>query len=323
MQIQNPHDKFFKETLGNVAVAKDFLHNYLPKEIMEIIDLDTLEPQKDSFINKELEERFSDLLFKVKINRREGYICFLFEHKSYPSKDIAFQLLRYMVGIWEAKIKKEGTGGLPVIIPLVIYHGQVSWNAGTTLGEMITGYQELPNNIQEFVPNYRYLLYDISKFTAEEIKGIAQLKILFTIFKDIFTKDNKGLQETIYMAVKYLQELEDKQTGIEYFETLIRYVFSAGKNLTKADIEEILEEIETTFPEGSEVAMTLAEIFREEGKKEGMIEGIERGIEIGARKQKIEVAKRLIRMGLPIEQIMDATDLPRKEVEKLAEEMGN
>lgn len=125
------------------------------------------------------------------------------------------------------------------------------------------------------------------------------------------------------MAVKYLQELGDKQTGIEYFETLIRYIFSAGKNLTKADVEEILEKIETTFPEGSEVAMTLAEIFREEGKREGMIAGIERGIEIGARKREIEVAKRLIRMGLPIEQIMDATDLPRKEVEKLAEEMGN
>jgi len=31
MKIDNPHDKFFKETLGNVIVAKDFLHNYLPR----------------------------------------------------------------------------------------------------------------------------------------------------------------------------------------------------------------------------------------------------------------------------------------------------
>jgi predicted transposase/invertase (TIGR01784 family) len=71
MKIQNPHDKFFKETFGNVAVAKDFLNNYLPQSIMNIVDMDTLKPQKDSFINKELEEGFSDLLFKVDINNAE------------------------------------------------------------------------------------------------------------------------------------------------------------------------------------------------------------------------------------------------------------
>mgnify|MGYP001015050660 CR=1 FL=1 len=62
--------------------------------------------------------------------------------------------------------------------------------------------------------------------------------------------------------------------------------------------------------------MTLAGIFREEGRKEGIIKGVEQGIEreieIGARKGEIEVAKRQIRMGLPIEQIMDGMDLPGK-----------
>ena len=82
MKIQNPHDKFFKETFGRVDVARDFLNNYLPQNIVDIIDTDTLEPQKDSFINEELQESFSDLLFKARINKREGYLYFLFEHKS-------------------------------------------------------------------------------------------------------------------------------------------------------------------------------------------------------------------------------------------------
>ena len=62
MKIQNPHDKFFKKTFGDAAVAGDFLDNYLPQGIVDIIDMDTLEPQKDSFVNKELQEGFSDLL---------------------------------------------------------------------------------------------------------------------------------------------------------------------------------------------------------------------------------------------------------------------
>lgn len=73
MKIQNPNDKFFKETFGNVEVTKDFLNNYLPQNIMNVIDINTLEPQKDSFINEELQEGFSDMLFKVNINKREGH----------------------------------------------------------------------------------------------------------------------------------------------------------------------------------------------------------------------------------------------------------
>ncbi|GEN81780.1 hypothetical protein SLU01_00920 [Sporosarcina luteola] len=41
MKIQNPHDKFFKETLGNIATAQDFLVNYLPDQIMNAIDINT------------------------------------------------------------------------------------------------------------------------------------------------------------------------------------------------------------------------------------------------------------------------------------------
>lgn len=107
MHLKNPHDKFFKETFGDVTVAGDFLINYLPESVLEYIDIDTLDPQKDSFIDEKLEETFSDLLFKADIAGNEGYIYFLFEHKSYPDKGIVFQVLRYMVEIWEAKLDRE------------------------------------------------------------------------------------------------------------------------------------------------------------------------------------------------------------------------
>jgi len=77
MKIQNSHDKFFKETFSNIEIAKDFLNNYLSENIMKVIDLDTLKPEKDSFINEELKETFSDMLYSVIINERKGYIYFL------------------------------------------------------------------------------------------------------------------------------------------------------------------------------------------------------------------------------------------------------
>lgn len=52
LKVQNPHDKFVKEVLGNVEVAQSFLSNYLPKNIRSMVNLDSLAPQKDSFINE-------------------------------------------------------------------------------------------------------------------------------------------------------------------------------------------------------------------------------------------------------------------------------
>ena len=314
MPIQNPHDKFFKETFTNIAVAKDFLHNYLPANIMGLIDIDTLETQKDSFINPELQERFSDLLFKVKIYKQEGYIYFLFEHKSYPSRDIALQLLRYMIEIWSVKIKKEANNHLPLIIPLVIYHGQQKWQIKTTLGEIIPGYEKLPEDIKVFVPNYRYLLYDLSTYTDAEIKGEAQLRIFFTMLRDIYTKDGGQLINSILRAAEYLQIIADKQSGMEYFETLIRYIFNAAKSLAKNDIHKIIKQIKTNYPEGGEVVMTIARILREEGRMEGLLKGRKEGRE--------DVARRSLLKGLAVEDIVEITGLKREIIEEIKKKIN-
>ncbi len=83
-----------------------------------------------------------------------------------------------MLEIWEAKVKKEIPSELPIVIPIVIYHGNDEWKIKTTLGEMIKGNRELPEDVKKYVPDYEYLLYDLSRYTDEEIKGEVQLNIL-------------------------------------------------------------------------------------------------------------------------------------------------
>ena len=170
--LKQPHDKFFRSIFGQVDSAADFLTNYLPKELMQIIDMDTLEPQKESFLDEKLNEEFSDLLFRVMINNKEGYIYFLFEHKSYKDKIVIFQVLKYMISIWESKIKdnkdrrkvegksNSGKMELPVILPLVIYHANTEWNVERTLRNMIPNYKNLPDDLKRYIPDFEYLLID-------------------------------------------------------------------------------------------------------------------------------------------------------------------
>jgi len=103
----------------------------------------------------------------------------------------------------------------------------------------------------------------------------------------------------------------------------MRYIFNARADLTRADFNSVVKKIETTYPEGSEVVMTLAEIFRKEGKEEGILKGMEKGIEVGAKQGKIEVAKNAIREGMELGLISKLTGLSKKEIEKIAKEIGN
>ena len=96
-KISNPHDKFFKEVLSRQEAAVDFVVHYLPKNITSLLDVDSLEISKDTFVDKELASHLSDLLYHVDL-KEKGSICvyLLFEHKSFVEPFICLHLLRYM-----------------------------------------------------------------------------------------------------------------------------------------------------------------------------------------------------------------------------------
>ena len=81
--VTNPHDKLFRETWSNLENARSFLRHYLPDHVLRLLDLDTLEISKDSFVEKELSDYYSDMLYKVMLSGKPGFVHVLFEHKSY------------------------------------------------------------------------------------------------------------------------------------------------------------------------------------------------------------------------------------------------
>ncbi|MBM7601482.1 putative transposase/invertase (TIGR01784 family) [Virgibacillus halotolerans] len=270
--MQNPHDKFFKATFSNVEVVKDFIVHFLPPSVRELIDLTYIQPQKDSFIRHDLQEYFSDLLFQTKIHNKPAYVYLLFEHKSYVDYHISLQLLQYMVEIWKTKREKEEIDTLPFIMPIVLYHGQNKWTAAS-FSDLLKGYKDLPPEMQKYVPDYEYFLYDVSYYQDEEVQLNVLLRIILLMFRDIRKKDVRVVLNSVYRSVDYLQQLTDQKMATEYLDTLFRYVFSANQHLTKMEYYDIIEHVGNTSREGSEMTMSLAEIFRNEGIEEGLQKG--------------------------------------------------
>jgi len=267
--INRPHDKFFKETLSDAETARDFLMNYLPEDLLPLIDLDHLALQKDSFIEKKLQEAFSDLLYKTSIKGKETYLYFLFEHKSSLYKATALQLLKYMVNIWERKADKEKAYALPVILPLVIYHGEDRWTLNRSLSGIID-LDTLPESIKKYIPDFEFILYDFSPLSDAQIKGGIKLTLFLEILKAIFAKDSVAFVTVLQKSFLALEELREKTRGIDYLETLVRYIMSARKDITFEDVYSAVQEISL---EGSDILMTIAEKLINEGMEKGMEKG--------------------------------------------------
>lgn len=223
--ITTPHDVFFKESFSDLELVKGFMQFYMPANILKIVDLESIRHEKDSFVEKDLKQFFSDILFSLKINNKNGFMYFLFEHKSYRKEKISLQLLNYMLKIWMQKRFSRRGKKLPIIIPAVIYHGRKKWNIKTGLSHLIEGIDELIEQ-KKFIPDYEYLIYDLSPYGSEEIKGAGKLYIFLDVLKSIFIDDEKIFLRKFEDAVIALKELDEQETGSEYFETVIRYVRS-------------------------------------------------------------------------------------------------
>ncbi|TWH60045.1 hypothetical protein DesLBE_4462 [Desulfitobacterium sp. LBE] len=71
-----------KQIFGYIGITRSFLENYLPSETPALVDLDTLTPQKDSYMDQELQESLTDPLVQAKLQKNKGYIYFLLEYKT-------------------------------------------------------------------------------------------------------------------------------------------------------------------------------------------------------------------------------------------------
>ena len=201
-EITNPHDRFFKEVFARKEVAADFLRNYLPADVLACVDENSINLTKDSFVDNELATHFSDLLYEVDLHDGSGaYVYVLFEHKSFPDSEVAFQLLRYMVRIWEQACRQRQLKKLPPIIPVVLYHGVVNWKISRKFSAMF----EHPEALGPFVPDFSYLVCDLTRYSNDDIKGMVLLKVTMLLFKYIMSEELRGQLPGIFKLCLFRQ----------------------------------------------------------------------------------------------------------------------
>ncbi len=270
MDVPNPHDRFFKEVFSVRENALDFINGAFPDKFKDRILLETLKLDTTSYVDEKLHEYFSDIVYTCSLKAgREMKISLLFEHKSYPVKYPHFQLLRYMLNIWESNIKQNTE--LQIVVPMLLYHGKSKWQKK----EMKDYFRIKDNWFFRFIPDFDYLLTDLSSYTDSQIKDgtfqRAAIEIGLLMHKNIFDEKKlaRHLKDFIGIGKLYFREEE----GLKFLESVLRYLFSS----TEIAVEDALKSIEMIDGRAKETLMTTAEKLMEQGREQGLEQGLERG----------------------------------------------
>ena len=283
-KIDKPHDHFFRATFSKKLVAKEFILNFLSKEIISKLNLSTLELDNGTYVDDKLAENISDLVYTCEWQGKENIqvvISFLWEHKSYVPKYPHLQLLRYQLNAWEQQYQ-NGDNLVP-IIPIIVYHGDRKWK----YKDFQDYFPYVDEQLSQLIPKFDYLLTDLSNYTNKELN---EIKLGFLGAALLLMKNNKDA-DFIKNRTAEILVYAWKSTPEQLFETFIRIAVVYIANASPIEKEEI-KKITNNLPlKLDTMVKTAYEQFVDEGiiigEKRGMTIGEKKGEEKGAKKKEL------------------------------------
>lgn len=302
-----PHDATFRQFLSQPDIARDFMELHLPAELRAICDLSTLKLESGSFVEDDLRQYFSDILYSLKTSNGDGYIHVLVEHQSTPDRHMAFRLMRYAVAAMHRHLE-AGHKQLPLVIPVLFYTGKRSPYPYST--RWLDEFED--PSLAENLYGSTFPLVDVTVIPDEEIMGHRSMAALTLLQKHIHQRDIATLTDrlaTLLMA-DYLSSPQ--------VTALIHYLLQAGES---ADSEAFVRELAQRVPQHGDALMTIAQQLEQKGIEKGIEKGIQlgeqRGIEKGRNEGKLEVARTMLQNGIDRNTVMKMTGLSEDELSQI------
>jgi hypothetical protein len=224
---------------------------------------------KGSFVDERLRKSASDVLFSVRLAGREALVYLLFEHKSWVDPLVSYQLLRYMVRIWERyRRDHHGATTLPPIVPLVVHHSETGWTRSTSLHAVFGSVLEDIPELRRLVPNFEFLLDDVSHSSDADLR--ARSLDAFGALVLWALRDARAPGRLIGSVAGWqaeLRQLARSPGGEEALKLLLRYIVVVSE---ESSADRFAEAVRAGAPEAEGILMTIAEQWREEGRQQGL-----------------------------------------------------
>ena len=276
------HDQFIKSVLGNRNRARDFLYRLLPPALSDQLDLSTLEAQATGFVTHDLQELFSDALFRVRLKNADEEECFvsiLLEHKSYPDEYVSVQVLAYLAMGYRAQVYRQMQEGKPAplhpILPFVFRHGgRKTWKF-RPLRQLIGARYK---GLLEYVPHFTTIYADLSAIPDSEIAATTEAWLRATLLTQRYGHSPQALQARF--GEIFGAALDVPETNF-FRELMVYYMVLTGMSPTK--FKDMLKEVSTEKAYRRALALydEIVAEWQEEARQQAIREGREQGFAQG------------------------------------------
>ena len=280
--IWGSHDRYARGVFSDLALARHLFAEHLPPSVAAEIDLESLQPTRDSFVDAELRASYSDLVFTARLRgSAEALIYLIFEHKSGPDPATPFQLLRYVVRIWESRLR-EGKD-LCCVIPFVFHHGRTGWTAGRQVSDLVN----VPEPLKRYVPNMELQILDLHLQSDEQLARDLQLRTNLLLLK---YAQRPELAEHLPTICRQMAGWLSEPDGRSRIEAALNYIANGTDQVSAAQLSTAIENeirdrsiqmptiVQQRFLEGVEEGKQQG---LEEGKTIGLTQGIQQGLTQG------------------------------------------
>ena len=323
------HDEFVKSNLKKLAVAKDTLKILLPTEIQEKIDLDTLDlfdtEHIQAFSNK---QSLADVVYKFRLKTNApGLLHVHLEAQSKPDPTMPHRMFEMMVAlqrqfITNAENNKTDKLPLPVVYPIIVYHGDTSYHHST---RWLDCFSPSEQNLVTQILTKPLPLFDLTNVPDNEF--VRHIKAAF-VYYGLKHAHDKRWEDMVSGLRKLLEQLiNEHHLEEEYLSDLLTIVLNYSLvnfkgNIPVDALKTTLEELTEGLPDKvGERVMYMKDVLIDEGIRLGREEGIEEGIELGEERGEKRTIRRIVEAllfkKLPDTLIIDSTGISKKELQEL------
>ena len=299
-----PHNDFFYQVMSRKKKAIAFLERYLPKDVLPLINLDTLSLAESKHLGDDGTSLCNDVLYRSELNQgHKGHSFVMCEHQSTLYPQMPLRLLKYNIATIEGYLKQDD-GQFPVIVNIVLYHGSKPWNYSTAFSD----YYANPELGKEFLYMAPFTLVDISKIPHQHIHQDQELGFFFEAFRCTGQPDPYlSLKSTVHDSTQFRTHFYalPKETRNLVGRYLSHYI-----DLTKYSLADLADLVSNNPQEKEEIMISIAQAIKQEGIQQGMQQGMHT--------RSLEIAKNMLsNMHLDMKTVSQATGLDEGELRKL------
>lgn len=281
--MPGPHDLFARYTFSAPERAAAELQAVLPAPIVSAVDWSSLRRESGSVVDPELRETESDLLFTARLHTGTPLLLYvLLEHQSTVDRWMALRMLRYVVRHLERwRQENPDSQGLPLILPLVLYHGaQGAWTAPRRMEDLFALPEEEGATWSARLPRFEYLLDDLTLEREEALNARAGPPLVRLAWRVLRHGRSDELAHRLLDWEKLFAQVQAEAEGAEHLVVVIRYLLWVGAEPVHQAAGQVLKSVlgrqraeELMRSYGEQLIERGLQQGRQEGRQEGLLRG--------------------------------------------------